>query len=285
MHDRGVQCGAMHYDLHCHSTASDGRLAPAEVVARAAAQGVDVLALTDHDETAGIAEARSAAREHGIAVIAGTEISASWERHTVHVVGLNIDPEFRDLVTGLESIRSGRSQRARRIADRLAECGIRGAYEGALQYVTNESLVSRTHFARYLVEAGYVRDMKTVFERYMTPGKPGFVAHVWPSLAQAIDWIHAAGGVAVLAHPARYPLTRTALRRLLSQFRDLSGDAIEVLSGSHTRADADEIATLARVFGLLASTGSDFHAPDESYVDLGGLPALSGGAAPVWERW
>ncbi|HZP87431.1 MAG TPA: 3',5'-nucleoside bisphosphate phosphatase [Burkholderiales bacterium] len=275
----------LHYDLHCHSTYSDGLLAPAEVVARAAARGVDVLALTDHDETRGLAEARAAADEHGIRLVNGAELSVSWEHHTIHVVALRIDPASPPLTTGLERIRSGRATRARRMADALAECGIRGAYEGALRFVRNEALVSRTHFARYLVEAGYVNDVKDVFNRYLTPGKPGYVAHDWATLPEAIEWIHAAGGQAVLAHPARYDLSNTALRRLLAEFRDLCGDAIEVFSSSHTNAECEQFITLARVFGLLASTGSDFHGAAESTIDLGGLPALPAGTRPVWQHW
>lgn len=275
----------LRYDLHCHSTCSDGLLTPAAVVARAAARGVDVLALTDHDEVAGLAEARAAAREHGIRLVDGAELSVSWEQHTIHVVALRIDPESPGLAAGLEGIRKGRTTRARRMADALAGCGIRGAYEGALAFVGNEALVSRTHFARYLVEAGYVKEVKDVFNRYLTPGKPGYVAHEWATLPQAIDWIHGAGGQAVLAHPARYALGDRALRRLLGEFRDLGGDAIEVLCSSHTKAECEQFITLARVHGLLASAGSDFHAPDESTIDLGGLPPLPAGTSPVWQHW
>jgi len=273
------------FDLHSHSTASDGILAPAALVARALARGVDVLALTDHDDTAGLADARTAAAGTGLALVDGVEISVTWERHTVHVVGLHVDPRTPALADGLAAIRRGRDTRAHAIAQSLARAGIPGAYEGALAFVTSERLVSRTHFARFLVERGHVKDMKAAFKRFLVPGKPGYVPHAWAPLAEAVAWIHAAGGQAVLAHPGRYPLTATGMRRLLGDFRDAGGDAVEVLSASHSGAQATEYATYARVFGLLASCGSDFHAPDESWIDLGGLPPLPAGVTPVWAHW
>ncbi|NDP41176.1 MAG: PHP domain-containing protein [Aromatoleum sp.] len=273
------------FDLHCHSTYSDGLLAPAAVVARAAAHGVDVLALTDHDEVGGLAEARAAAATAGIKLICGAEVSVSWEGQTIHVVALGIDPADPTLTQGLETIRSGRSGRARRIGDSLAAAGIRGAYEGALKHVTSERLVSRTHFARWLVEAGVARETKDVFKRYLTPGKPGYVAHEWATLPQAIGWIHAAGGQAVIAHPGRYKLSKTGMRRLLGEFRDGGGDAIEILTSSHTPAQFTEYAAYARAFDLLGSSGSDYHGPGESWLELGGLPELPAGAAPVWKHW
>ena len=273
------------YDLHCHSTHSDGLLAPAAVVARARAHGVEVLALTDHDELSGLAEAREAAVAAGITLICGSELSTTWEGITVHIVALGIDPANATLADSLAAIRVGRSARARRIAEALAAAGIDGAYEGAMRYVTSERLVSRTHFARYLVEAGHARAMKDVFKRYLTRGRPGYVAHSWATLPQAIDWIHAAGGQAVVAHPGRYDVSATGMRRLLAEFRDLGGDAVEVLSSSHTPAQYAEFATHARVFGLRASCGSDWHGPDESWMDLGALPDLPVGVVPVWKDW
>jgi predicted metal-dependent phosphoesterase TrpH len=273
------------YDLHCHSTWSDGLCTPAAVVERAASRGVDVLALTDHDELGGLPEARAAAQEHGITLIDGVEISVTWETHTIHVVGLRVDPSESLLAEGLAAVRRGRSERARRMADSLAAVGIRGAYEGALQYVTSERLISRTHFARFLVETGRAAEVKDVFKRYLTRGKPGYVPHQWSSLPDALAWIHTAGGQAVVAHPGRYPLSPTAMRRLLGEFRDLGGDAIEVLSASHDAAQADQFATYARSFGFAASAGSDWHGPGESWLDLGALPALPGDLTPVWQRW
>ena len=272
-------------DLHCHSTYSDGVLTPAQVVVRAAERGVDVLALTDHDDVHGLPEAREAAEEEGIELVLGSELSVTWEEHTIHIVALRIDPRNDELSQGLAQIRSGRDARAHRIADALAQAGIRDAFEGARRYVTHERLISRTHFARFLVEAGHVRDVRDAFKRYLVPGKPGYVPHAWATLAQALAWIHGAGGQAVLAHPGRYPLTNTAMRRLLGEFRDAGGDAIEVVSPSHTAEQYAEYATLARVFGLKASCGSDFHAPDESFLDIGDLPPLPPGAEPVWSSW
>jgi predicted metal-dependent phosphoesterase TrpH len=273
------------YDLHSHSTYSDGLLAPAALVARAAARGVDVLALTDHDETGGLAEARAAAHDEGIGLVCGSELSVSWEDLTIHVVGLRIDPGNAELAAGLAAIREGRSTRARRIADALARAGIPGAYEGAMKYVTSERLVSRTHFARFLVETGHVREVKDVFKRFLTPGKPGYVKHAWATLTDAVGWIHAAGGVAVIAHPGRYKISPTGMQRLLGEFRDAGGDGIEVLSPSHTPAQFAEYSTYARLYGLAASCGSDYHGPGEGWLDLGDLPDLPAGVTPIWSRW
>jgi 3',5'-nucleoside bisphosphate phosphatase len=275
----------LRYDLHSHSTRSDGLLTPAELVRRAAERGVDVLALTDHDEVSGLAEAHEAAREAGIRLVAGAELSVSWRDVTLHVLALNVDPSCAEFVAGLASIRGGRTGRARRISEALAAAGVPGAYEGALSFVTSESLISRTHFARFLVESGYARDVKDVFKRYLSPGKPGHVRHEWATLAQAIGWIHAAGGRAVLAHPGRYRVEREGMRELLAELRELGGDGVEVLSSSHTGAQNEEFARHARAFGLLGSSGSDYHGPGESWVDLGDMPALPAGVTPVWQDW
>jgi predicted metal-dependent phosphoesterase TrpH len=273
------------YDLHCHSTHSDGLLTPGALVARAAERGVDVLALTDHDEVGGLAEAREAAVAAGITLICGSELSVTWEGTTIHVVALGIDPDNAALCEGLAGIRAGRSKRARRIADALAGAGIEGAYEGAMRYVTSERLVSRTHFARYLVEAGHVREMKDVFARFLTPGKPGHVAHEWATLTQALGWIHAAGGQAVIAHPGRYKVSAGGMRRLLAEFRAMGGDAIEIVSPSHTQQQCAEFATQARILGLRGSCGSDWHGPGESWMELGALPDMPAGVVPVWKDW
>ena len=274
-----------HYDLHCHSTHSDGLLTPSAVVARAAARGVDVLALTDHDEVSGLPEAQAAATEAGIELVCGAELSVSWDDHTLHVVALRIDPGNAELNEGLEAIRVGRASRARRIGDALAAAGIKGAFEGAMKYVTSERLVSRTHFARYLVEAGFARETKDVFKRYLTRGNPGYVPHPWAALSEAVGWIHAAGGQAVLAHPGRYKISNAGMRRLLGEFCDLGGDAIEVLSSSHTQAQYVEFATYARAFELKGSCGSDWHGPGESWMEFGELPELPHGVVPVWAGW
>jgi len=273
------------YDLHCHSTHSDGLLPPAAVVARAAERGVDVLALTDHDVVSGLPEAQEAARAAGIRFVCGSELSVTWKDITIHIVALRIDPDNSILIDGLASIRGGRGERARLMAQGLAAAGIAGAYEGAMRYVTNEDLVSRTHFGRFLIDAGYAKDARDVFERYLTPGKPGYVAHAWATLTQAVDWIHAAGGQAVIAHPGRYRVTPTGMRKLLMEFRDAGGDAIEILSPSHTPAQYQEFATHARVLGLRGSCGSDWHGPGEGYMDLGDLPDLPASVEPVWKDW
>lgn len=271
-------------DLHCHSTASDGVLSPTDLVLRAASRGVQVLALTDHDDTAGLEEARAACADRGIRLVNGVEISVSWRQQTVHVVGLGIDPRVPALAQGLASVRAGREARARRIADALAKCGIRGGLEGAYAFAANPRLIGRTHFARFLVAQGHVKEMKDVFRKYLARGKPGYVSHQWASLAEAAGWIAAAGGVAVIAHPGRYPLSGAEFAELFSEFRDLGGGGIEVVTSSHNREQSLKFAREAQRFGLLASRGSDFHGPGESHCDLGALPELPPACLPLWQH-
>ncbi len=269
-------------DLHSHSTHSDGMLTPSDLVQRAFGQGVKTFALTDHDELSGLAEARAQAESRGMKFIAGVEISVSWQDETLHIVGLNIDPQHPEIAKGLRTVRVGRHARAERIAADLERAGVEGALDGARRYARNPDLLSRTHFARYLVERGAVQDTQTAFKRYLTPGKPGYVKHQWAELAQAVRWITAAGGAAVIAHPGRYKLINRQREELLGAFRDLGGVGVEVVTGSHT---ADQYATWARYaqrYGLKASAGSDFHGPGESYLDLGKLPDLPYGVTPVW---
>jgi predicted metal-dependent phosphoesterase TrpH len=270
------------FDLHTHSTHSDGVLTPPQLVARAAQRGVTTLALTDHDDTGGLAAARQAALEAGISFVCGVEISVSWHDQTLHIVGLRIDPENAQLVAGLAQVRSGRSSRAVRMAAALEQAGISGTLEGARARASNPELVSRTHFARYLVEHGHARDMQGVFKKYLTSGKPGYVPHLWASLEQAIGWIKSSGGIPVLAHPGRYKLDNARRESMLENFRDLGGMGVEVVTGSHTREQFALWGRYARRFGFLASTGSDFHGPGESYRDLGALPDLPHGCTPVW---
>ena len=278
------------YDLHCHSNISDGTLTPAELVARAAERGVKVLALTDHDDMDGLTEARAAAAQHGITFINGVEISVSWRSHTLHIVGLNINPDYPPLVEGLHSVRSGRGARAQKMADELAKAGIGGVLQGAYRYAGNPNMIGRAHFARYLVEAGHCKDVKSVFNRYLATGKPGYVPHQWAALADTIGWIRGSGGVAVLAHPGRYMTGRKSMgkqtmRELLAEFAGLGGQAIEVVSGSHTPEQYAEFARYAEEFDLLCSCGSDFHGPDESWRDMGRLPDFPLGCRPVWGSW
>jgi predicted metal-dependent phosphoesterase TrpH len=278
------------YDLHCHSTVSDGLLSPAALVARAAERGVKVLALTDHDDVDGLAEAAAAAAQCGMQFVKGVEISVSWRSHTLHIVGLQIDPEYPPLVAGLQAIRGGRRQRAKLMAESLARSGISGTLEGAYRYASNPDIIGRTHFARYLVEAGHSKDVQSVFKRYLTKGKPGYVSHQWANLPDAISWIRGAGGVAVLAHPGRYTAGRKAmgkptLRELMTEFVELGGLGIEVVTGSHTPPQYAEFARYATEFGLLCSCGSDFHGPKESFRDLGRLPDLPLECVPIWSQW
>ena len=274
----------LNIDLHCHSNVSDGVLAPAEVVARAAANGVHALALTDHDDVSGIAAARSAAEDAGLTLIPGVEISVSWGGQTVHIVGLRIDPTHPELASGLHSIRLGRIERAQRMGVDLARSGITGAYEGAYGYAANKQMVGRTHFARWLVAQGHAPDMRTTFRRFLTRGNPGYVEHEWTTLENAVGWIRASGGMAVIAHPGRYAFNARELHLLLDAFRALGGEGIEVITGSHHPSEYGKFADLARAFGLKASRGADFHAPGEG-IHIGRLPALPHYCQPVWQGW
>jgi 3',5'-nucleoside bisphosphate phosphatase len=271
-------------DLHAHSTVSDGTLAPADLVARAHAQGVDLFALTDHDEVRGLGAARDAARDLGLAFVPGVEISVTFAGHTIHVVGLAIDATHAGLRDGLQRVRAGRLQRAHDMAAGLAAAGIPGALEGALKYAANIDLVSRTHFARYLVERGVAQDTREVFANYLVAGKPGYVPHRWATISEAVGWIRAAGGVAVLAHPGRYRLTDTEHWALLTTFREAGGAAIEVATSNHGPEQIRRYARLAREFGFDGSRGSDFHGPNESHAELGQVAAVPDGIVPVWHR-
>lgn len=273
----------LNVDLHCHSTFSDGTLPPAELAVRARQGGVDLWALTDHDEISGQADARAAAHDQGMDYLTGVEISASYAGHTIHIVGLGFDCAHEQLQKGLHALRHSRGPRAQEMGRQLAQAGIPGAYEGALRYVGNPDLISRTHFARFLVDAGVCRDMAEVFQRFLTEGKPGFVPQRWASIAEAVQWITGAQGVAVLAHPARYNLSGTLEHALLSEFKACGGQGIEVGCGGHSAAEAIRYAECAREWGLYASRGSDFHSPAESRIPLGGLPAQPRNVRPVWE--
>jgi len=272
-------------DLHCHSTASDGLLAPRDVVARAAANGVELLSLTDHDNTCGLAEARGEAKARGLRFVDGVEVSVTWHDATVHIVGLRIDPESALLRDGLASVSGGRTMRAEKIAEGLAEAGIPGSLEGAKRYAENPALISRAHFARFLVEAGRAPDVKTVFQRFLVKDRPGHVPHRWATLQNAVGWIRGSGGVAVIAHPGRYRYEKPEMREFFSEFRDCGGTGIEVVTGAHTPQQYLEYARSAREFGFLASRGSDYHGKGESHADLGTLPPLPDDLKPVWHDW
>jgi predicted metal-dependent phosphoesterase TrpH len=270
-------------DLHCHSVVSDGTLTPEALAARAKANGVQLWALTDHDEVGGQDRALAAAKAEGMKYLTGVEISITFAGKTVHIVGLGFDHNNAALVKGLHSTRGGRSERAKEMSEGLAKVGIHGAYEGSLKYVGNPELISRTHFARFLVETGVCKDTSEVFRKYLTENKPGFVPHRWASLENAVTWITGAGGIAVIAHPARYGLSANEEFALFTEFKNHGGRAVEVITGSHSSADALQYAETALEFDLAASRGSDFHSPEESHTDLGTLPWLPGQLTPVWE--
>ena len=272
-------------DLHCHSIVSDGTLTPTALAQRAKANGVDLWALTDHDEIDGIAEARRAADAVGLKFIAGVEVSITWSGKTVHIVGLGVDEHNPALSAGLASVRGGRERRGREMAEDLARVGIHGAFEGAMQHAGNPEMLGRTHFARFLVESGVQPTVGDVFKHYLVEGKPGYVPHRWGALEQAVGWIRAAGGRAVIAHPARYALTELQRDALIEAFKQAGGEGIEVVTGSHTPEEYERYARVARQAGLLASRGSDFHGPTESGADLGALPPLPADLKPVWHDW
>jgi predicted metal-dependent phosphoesterase TrpH len=278
------------FDLHNHTAASDGLLSPAALVDLAHRNGCDGLALTDHDTVDGLREADGAAQERRLRFIHGVEISVTWtpsreaKSTTLHIVGLGIDAENPQLAAGLESIREGRIARARRIGDDFARIGMPGMFDAAYALAENKSMLGRTHFARALVNAGRVTEVGKAFNRYLTPGRPGFVPHRWAALADAVSWIHAAGGIAVIAHPGRYKLSKAEMTGLMSEFKDLGGAAIEVVTGSHSPAQFREYAARAREFGFLASRGADFHGLEESHYQPGRLPPLPDDLLPVWNH-
>jgi 3',5'-nucleoside bisphosphate phosphatase len=273
----------MNADLHCHSAVSDGTLEPEALAQRAKANGVELWALTDHDEVGGQHRARTAALALGLPYLTGTEISVTFVGVTVHIVGLGFDADDAVLKAGLAATRGGRRERAMEMAEGLAKVGIKDTFDGALQYVGNPELISRTHFARYLVDTGICADTSEVFRKYLTEGKPGFVPHRWATLRDAVGWIVGAGGQAVIAHPARYRFTANEEHALFTEFMGHGGRGVEVVTGSHSSAEAVRYADVALEYGLLASRGSDFHGPGESHMDLGSLPELPGKLTPVWD--
>ncbi len=275
---------AAQIDLHCHSTISDGLLSPEELVAHAAKSGVKVLALTDHDDVSGLKAAREAAPRHGIQFVNGVEISVTWKRRTLHIVGLKIDSENIALRNALDKVRTGRDERAQEMAAGLAKVGIAGAYEGA-KAIANQSILTRSHFAQFLVQNGHVKDVKSVFKKYLVKGKPGFVDHQWMSLEEAVGLIRASGGSAVVAHPGRYDLGTINMLLLMHEFRSYGGAAIEVVTGSHTPPQYQQFAKMAHRFSLKSSIGSDYHGPGLSYMAMGCVPELPASCVPVWDDW
>ena len=278
-----ITASILNADLHCHSVVSDGTLTPEVLAARAQTNGVELWALTDHDEIGGQHRALAAAKAQGLRYLTGTEISVTFAGETVHIVGLGFDPDDTGMQQGLRATRGGREQRAMEMSDGLAKVGIQGAFEGALKFVGNPELISRTHFARFLVDSGVCKETNEVFRKYLTEGKPGYVPHRWASLRDAVSWITSAKGMAIIAHPARYKFTPNEEYALFSEFKAHGGCGVEVVTGSHTAAEYVKYAETAKEFGLAASRGSDFHSPEESRTDLGSLPFLPGHLTPVWE--
>ena len=275
---------AAQIDLHCHSTISDGLLSPQDLVAHAAKSGVKVLALTDHDDVGGLQAAREAALQHGVHFINGVEISATWKKRTLHIVGLKIDAENAALKTALDKVRIGRDERAQEMATGLAKAGIEGAYEGA-NAIAKQSILTRSHFAQFLVQSGHAKDVKTVFKKFLVKGKPGFVDHQWMSLEAAVGLINDCGGSAVIAHPGRYDLGTINMLLLMHEFKSYGGVAIEVVTGSHTPPQYQQFAKIAHQFSLKSSIGSDYHGPGLSYMAMGCVPELPAGCVPVWDDW
>jgi hypothetical protein len=272
------------YDLHSHTTLSDGTLSPDALVRRAHAQGVHVLALTDHDVTDGLAEAGATAAEVGLQLVPGVEISVTWSGVTFHIVGLNIDPAHAGLQAGLSRLRSVRDERGKEIARRLEKSGIEGALAGAQAFASGP-ILSRTHFARFLVETGHAKDMRKVFRKFLTHNRPGYVSGEWVPMEEAVGWIRDAGGQAVIAHPARYRISATRLRQFIEDFKECGGEGIEVVSGSHSAGEAAGMAQYAKRYELLASCGSDYHGPEQSWQELGKPMILPEGCVPIWQDW
>lgn len=274
----------MIYDLHTHSTASDGAYTPAELVREAHAAGITHLALSDHDCTHGLAAARTAAAHCGLTLIPAVEISSTWHGKSVHIVGLNIDADNGELCAGLAGLQALRVTRAQEMGRRLAKAGIVGGFEAARE-LAGTGMITRTHFARFLANQGLAASAREVFEHYLVQGKPGYVPTEWATLDAAVGWIKAAGGVAVIAHPQRYKLTGSWLSRLLIEFKAAGGEAVEVVTGNSNLGDIQSSAAAARRHGLLASVGSDFHSPDNIWLKMGRLPPLPVDLTPVWSVW
>ena len=277
-----IRFSTLNADLHCHSVVSDGTLTPEALAERAKTNGVNLWALTDHDELGGQQRAKAAASALNLDYLAGVEISVTWMGQTIHIVGLGIDANHQGIIEGLRSTREGRGNRAKLMAEQLLKVGIPGAYEGALHFAGNHDLISRTHFARYLVEQGVCKDTEHVFKNYLVEDKPGYVPHMWAKLDDAVSWIKAAGGVAVIAHPGRYSFNAMQMDELYKHFKEIGGLGIEVITGSHSPDQYKTYAKIAQQYGFLASRGSDFHDPDESHIDLGTLPHLPDHLTPVW---
>ena len=266
--------------MHSHSNVSDGNLNPHELISYAAEKNVDMIALTDHDDISGLDLARKKAQELGISFINGVEISVTWRSRTIHMLGLNFDPNNQNLFKGLERIRQGRIERAKKIAYGLAMVGIPNAFEGAKSFASHQ-VIGRIHFAHYLVSKGYSKNIKSVFNKFMTKGKPGYVEHQWASLEDAVGWIKNAGGIAVIAHPGRYDMGKKLYPQFFQDFKDFGGEGIEIISGNQSLNQIDYFANFAYQFDFFGSIGSDFHGHGVSHRDLGPLHKLPEKIKPI----
>lgn len=273
----------INYDLHSHSTASDGALSPTELVKRAKEQGVTALALTDHDTTLGLAEAISVAKEIELDFIAGIELSSTWKNRCLHIVGLDIDPDSQILLEGIKKQQNLRAERAKKIALKLEKKGISGAYDAVTEAVGQGGMITRSHFADFLLKENHVSKPQEAFDRYLGDRKSAYVATVWADLLDVVDWINEAGGVAVLAHPLRYKMTASWMRRLLAEFKEMGGAGIEVVTGRSSPEEIRISEMYVKKFELAASIGSDFHNPANQWVELGRLAPLPVGVRPIWE--
>ena len=272
-------------DLHSHSQCSDGSLSPADLVALAVRAGVKALALTDHDSVDGIAEASAAAQGTGLTLIAGVELSAIWGVHNIHVVGLQVDVRNPILKAGLAQQAGARAERGRQMGAKLEALGLKGAYEGALALASSPDGLSRTHMAQWLFDAGHVSTIQQAFDKYLGPRKPAAVPMPWASLADVVAWIKAAGGVAVVAHPGRYDMSRTKMRQLLADFKALGGDGMEVATATEKPDMVAYLGRLSQQLELLASQGSDYHGKPAPWIALGRFPSLPAGCVPIWTAW
>ncbi len=280
------------FDLHCHSNLSDGILSPEALVSRAKTQKVTTLALTDHDTLAGVQRAQAQASIEGLTLIPGIEFSSQWGGRGVHIVGLNIELTSTAIDRAVNQQIETRRDRAVHIAARLEKQGIRCALEGAMSIAANErqgngeeGVIGRPHFAKYLVREGYVANINQAFKRYLGAGKPGDIKQMWPEIGDVVEWINQSGGVAVLAHPAKYKMTRTKLRALACDFADVGGKGLELISGKQPVGLAEELAKIAAKYQLRGSCGSDFHVPGQAWQELGQFGEMPRSIEPIWGEW
>lgn len=272
---------AIKYDLHCHSLYSDGSLTPANLILRAKEKGVTTLALTDHDTVSGISQAQQAAEEHQLNFIPGIELSCLWHKKTFHILGLNIDPNNAQLLAGTQKLQTIRFERAQKIALKLEKHKVFGAFE-AVQAAADTGMITRPHFAKYLIQQNHVNSMKEAFDRYLAQGKPAFVSTEWVDITDAIQWIKESGGIPVIAHPMRYKLTASWMRRFLNDFKKMGGQGIEIITARSSPEEIRRTLQFAKTFEFYGSVGSDFHTPDNQWVELGRLPPLPADIQPIW---